>query len=198
MSYSWGGLLLFKCWWWHLKEKNQEWRKWLPVIVPLYYPFTRLEQYISRSSSGACILRSLVCFSVIAHHCHLCARASNNGLSGSCSTCFSEAFKSFHDKNCFITFLWLIYNTPNCNKPHTRLHIVNTWDISLISHPEEPIYCTWMSGISKKKILRPVLAHLSLVNCLLNYFFLTTQGGNRVEWQWNDDSCTMSRHFKCI
>lgn len=53
------------------------------------------------------------CFSVIAHHCCLCARASNNGLSWSCFTCFAEAFKSFHCRNYFIIFLWLIYNSQN-------------------------------------------------------------------------------------
>lgn len=95
--------------------------KQLPVTAPLCYPFTRLQQHISRSSSGACILCSPACFSVIAHRCCLCARASNNGLSWSCSTCFAEAFKSFHYRNCFIIFLWLIYNGQNCNRLHIRL-----------------------------------------------------------------------------
>lgn len=96
-------------------------RKQLPVTALLCYPFTRLQPHISRSSSGACILCSPACFSVIAHHCCLCARASNNGLSWSCSTCFAEAFKSFHYRNCFIIFLWLIYNGQNCNRLHIRL-----------------------------------------------------------------------------
>lgn len=69
-------------------------------------------------AAGACILCSQACFSVIVHHCCLCARASNNGLSWSCSTCFAEAFKSFHYRNCFIVFLWLIYNSQNCNGLH--------------------------------------------------------------------------------
>lgn len=46
-------------------------------------------------AAGACMLCSQACSSVIVHHRCLCARAPNNGLSWSSSTCLAEAFKSF-------------------------------------------------------------------------------------------------------
>lgn len=46
-------------------------------------------------AAGACTLCSQACSSVIVHHRCLCARAPNNGLAWSCSTCLAEPFKSF-------------------------------------------------------------------------------------------------------
>lgn len=126
-----------------LKEKillSPSKRKQPQVNCPIAFPFTRLQQYISKSSRGACVLCSLVCFSVIVHHCCLCARASNNGLSWSCSTCFAESFKSFHYRNCSIIFLWLIYNNHNCNRLYIRLcarNFLNKW---LLRTPEEATF----------------------------------------------------------
>lgn len=74
------------------KKKKEANACYCPIVLPSH-KVTAI--HFQESSSGARTLCRLACFSVIAHRCRLCARAPNNGLSWSCSTCFAEAFKSF-------------------------------------------------------------------------------------------------------
>lgn len=73
-------------------QKKEATACYCPIVLP-FHKVTAI--HFQESSSGARTLCRLACFSVIAHHCRLCARAPNNGLSWSCSTCFAEASKSF-------------------------------------------------------------------------------------------------------
>lgn len=97
-----------KCFPWHLKM-NQ-----LPVNCLIVFPFheVRAMHFKNAAAELSCSpVRAL--FSSV-HRCCMCAKAPNKGLSLSCSTCFAEAVKSLHYRNCFVIFLWLIQNSQHC------------------------------------------------------------------------------------